>query len=146
MKNLFITLIIGTLGCPYLFAQMSDTNTETINQYFQVTQNEEVRTNTTSSTINQNKMSYVDIVQTGIENSIYINALQSGDNQIVNQTGSQNNYEYYNYYGKENSNLNVNQEGTLNSLQVFGENSLMKDAVINQKSNFKSVVIKNYTN
>ena len=41
--------------------------------------------------------------------------------------------------------MQVNQEGTLNSVQVFGENSLMKDAKINQKSDFKSIVVKNYS-
>ena len=63
----------------------------------------------------------------------------------MTQAGQKNNYEYYNYYSNENSNMQVNQEGTLNSVQVFGENSLMKDAKINQKSDFKSIVVKNYT-
>ena len=39
----------------------------------------------------------------------------------------------------------VEQKGTLNSVQVFGENSMMKDAKINQKSDYKSIVVKNYT-
>ena len=66
--------------------------------------------------------------------------------QNVQQIGNQNNYQYFSSYNSIQSNITVNQEGLLNSLQIFGENSLMKDVVINQKSDFKSMVIKNYTN
>lgn len=127
-----------------IIAQQTDDVTLTINNYFQnITENPNIKN---SSFQNSNIQSYVSTVQVGNENSVYINSLQTGDQQVINQTGNQNNYEYYNYYSNENSNLNVNQEGTLNSLQVFGENSMMKNAVINQKSSFKSIVIKNYTN
>ena len=145
MKNLFISIIIVFLSCPLLMAQLSDSNTEAITEYFQITQNEKVLSNATRTKIDQNKASYVSIIQTGNENNVKINSLQTGDEQMVSQTGQQNNYEYYNYYSNKNSSMQVNQEGTLNSLQIFGENSLMKDAKINQKSDFKSLVVKNYT-
>lgn len=140
-----IILLLFIVALPItISAQQTDENTLIINTYFQVAN--EVAVAKKSTLPNNDIQSYVNLVQAGDENSIYIRSLQTGDSQVVNQTGNQNNYEYYNYYSKENSNLNVNQEGTLNSLQVFGENSLMKDAIINQKSDFKSIVIKNYTN
>lgn len=144
MKTLIIFFILIVAFQATIIAQQTDENTFIINEYFQVSNENPVVKNTIFQ--NLNAQSYANLVQVGNENNVYINSLQTGDSQIVNQVGSKNNYEYYNYYSKENSNLNVTQEGTLNSLQVFGENSLMKDAIINQRSNFKSVVIKNYTN
>ena len=145
MKKVIFTIVIGLFCCPVLMSQISDSNTEVINQYFQVSVNETKSNQTVSDKINHKAGSYVEIVQTGVENNININSLQAGDEQVVTQAGQKNNYEYYNYYSNENSNMQVNQEGTLNSVQVFGENSLMKDAKINQKSDFKSIVVKNYT-
>ena len=143
MKNKY-TIIFLFLVNFTIYSQQIDENTLVINNYFQEV-NEKL-TIDDPSLLKTNVQSYVNLVQVGNENNIYINSLQVGDNQTINQVGNQNNYEYYNYYSKENSNLNVNQEGILNSLQIFGENSLMKNATINQKSNFKTVVIKNYTN
>ena len=125
-------------------AQQPDDNTLAINNYFQLISNQPDLNK--SKNIYSDKSSYSNVVQSGDENSVYINSLQVGDNQSVKQVGNQNNYEYYNYYSKENSSLKVNQEGNQNSIQIFGENSLMKNAVINQKSDFKSIVIKNYAN
>lgn len=146
MKNIIFTILFGLSSCPALMAQISDSNTEVINQYFQVNVNQQVQTKSASTNTDSNFGSYVEIVQTGSENYININALQGGDEQIVNQAGQKNNYEYYNYYSNQNSSMQINQEGNLNSVQVFGENSLMKDAIIFQKSNFKSIVIKNFSN
>lgn len=128
----------------YSYAQISDKNSIIIDNYFQMTNEKHITEGPRN--LDAGVQSYVNVVQIGNKNSTYINSLQTGDSQVVNQTGTQNNYEYYNYYSKENSNLNVNQEGTLNSLQVFGENSLMKNAIINQKSDFQGLIIKNYTN
>lgn len=127
-----------------IIAQQTDKNTFIINEYFGVIgENHAVKK---SPSLNSGIASYVNLMQTGRDNNIYIKSLQTGDNQVINQVGYKNNYEYYNFYSTEKSSLSVNQEGTLNSLQIFGENSLMKDAIINQKSDFKSVIIKNYTN
>ncbi|UCE92914.1 MAG: hypothetical protein JSV73_08805 [Flavobacteriaceae bacterium] len=145
MKRSVFAILFGLFSYPVLMAQLSDSNTEVINQYFQVSVNEGKIAKSENAKINPKAGSYVEIIQTGVENNININSLQAGDEQVVTQTGHKNNYEYYNYYSNENSNMQVNQEGTLNSVQVFGENSLMKDAKINQKSDFKSIVVKNYT-
>ena len=127
-----------------IVAQQTDETTLAINNYFQIS--DEKPANNNPSKLDTNIQSYANVIQTGNENNTYINSLQSGDQQEINQKGSQNNYEYYNFYSQENSNLIINQEGNQNSLQIFGENSLMKNATINQKSDFKSIVIKNYTN
>lgn len=146
MRTSFLTIILAIMIYPVVIAQISDGNTEVINQYFQVNLNETIETNSKKPNSNLNMTSYANIVQIGSENNIEINSLQTGDEQVVNQTGNNNNYEYYNYYSKENSSMQVNQEGNLNSIQIFGENSLMKNAKINQKSDFKEIVVKNYTN
>ena len=145
MKRTIFTILLSICIYPVLMAQISDSNTEAINQYFQVNVNQEESVSPVKQKSSLKEGSYVEIAQTGTENNVNINSLQSGDEQVVTQAGQKNNYEYYNYYSKENSNMQVNQEGTLNSVQVFGENSLMKDAKINQKSDFKSIVVKNYT-
>lgn len=125
------------------FGQQSDANTAAINTYFQL------ENDVSGVDVSEKQMpspsSNVNIVQAGVENDVYINSLQKGDSQDVSQLGDKNNYEFYNYYSTENSNIQVNQEGNLNSVQVFGENSLMKKAVINQKSNYQTIVVKNYT-
>ncbi len=140
-----IILLLFIVALPIAInAQQTDENTLAINNYFQISN--EKPANSNPSKLDGTIQSYADVVQTGNKNNTYINSLQSGDQQIVNQKGNQNNYEYYNYYSQENSNLIINQEGNQNSLQIFGENSLMKNTIINQKSSFKSVVIKNYTN
>jgi len=145
MKRTIFTILLSICIYPVLMAQISDSNTEAINQYFQVNVNQEESVSPVKQKSSLKEGSYVEIAQTGTENNVNINSLQSGDEQVVTQAGQKNNYEYYNYYSKENSNMQVNQEGTLNSVQVFGENSLMKDAKINQKSDFKSIVVKNYS-
>ena len=145
MKKIFFTILLGLFSYPVVMAQFSDENTEAINQYFQVNLNQPVQVKIASPKTDPNMGSYVEIVQTGRDNNININSLQTGDEQMVSQSGQQNNYEYYNYYSNQNSSMQVNQEGNLNSVQVFGENSLMKDARINQKSDFKSIVVKNYS-
>ena len=144
----FILVIFCFISCTTLtYSQISDSNTDLITKYFQ---GESVSQTSNSknllSTKGQRANSYISIVQSGEENSVYVNSLNSGDSQEIDQAGNNNSYEYYNYYSRENSSMQVNQEGTLNSLQVFGENSLMKGATINQKSNFESIVVKNYTN
>ncbi len=143
MKIYMSLIVLFFMSYSSILAQQTDENTLAINNYFQV--NTENSFNANPSNLNTNVQSYAQVVQIGDHNKTNINSLQTGDQQVVNQVGDQNNYEYYNYYSTENTNMIINQEGNQNSLQIFGENSLMKNAVINQKSNFKSLVIKNYT-
>ena len=143
MKTIILFLILLVAIPMALVAQQTDENTLAIQNYFQIS--DEKPTNNTPSNLDVDIQSYSNVTQTGNENNTYINTLQAGDQQVINQKGNQNNYEYYNYYSQENSNMTIHQNGNKNSLQVFGENSLMKNATINQKSDFKSMVIKNYT-
>ena len=146
MKTMILTFFAVGFCLMNAFGQNSDMNTQAISQYFEGAYFESLDSRTATNLVATKSRSEVNIVQVGIENNTYINSVQTGDSQMVSQSGEYNNYEYYNYYSIENSNLEVNQEGTLNSIQVFGENSLMKDAIINQKSDFNSIVIKNYSN
>ena len=100
---------------------------------------------TTPISLPNSANSYVDLQQIGRNNNIYINSVDR-DIQQVKQQGNQNNYENYTYQTNQQSNKSINQEGNLNSLLIFGENSLMKNLIINQKADFQSIVIKNYTN
>ena len=143
MKAYILFLAIVLFSINQISAQQTDENTLAINNYFR-----NVDDQSTDIQLNQQQNqynSYVTIVQTGDENEAYINAVQSGDQQVVNQNGNQNSYEYYNYYSQGDSNMIINQEGNQNSLQIYGENSLMKKALINQQSNFQTLIIKNYT-
>ena len=130
----------------FTFGQFSDDSTLAIEQYFN---GEYKPAGTEPRSVSDGTdalLSEVTIIQTGQENNVYIRSLQSGDEQLIRQNGQSNNYEYYNYYSQVNSTMQVNQDGTLNSVQVFGENSLMKDAVINQKSDYGAIIIRNYSN
>lgn len=142
MKKLFTNFILIFAFSVTIVAQQTDDNTLAINNYFQINNKNQVNNN--PSKLDVTIQSYANVVQVGRENNTYIKSLQSGDQQVIIQKGHQNNYEYYNYYSQENSSMQVNQVGNMNSIQVFGENSIMKDAIINQKGSFKSVIIKNY--
>jgi hypothetical protein len=126
-----------------MIAQEVDENTFIINQYFQNNQNNYSLIN--QSVVSSNTETYVNLVQTGYQNNIYLNSLNK-DTQTVHQTGNKNNYENYVNFNNEKTNKIINQEGNLNSLLIFGENSLMKNLMINQKADFQSIVIKNFTN
>jgi hypothetical protein len=142
MKSLIITFIC-VFAFQTLMAQETDENTFIINQYFQTNQSNYSLIN--QSVVSSNTETYVNLVQSGYQNNIYLNSLNK-DVQTVNQTGNKNNYENYVNFNIEKTNKIINQEGNLNSLLIFGENSLMKNLIINQKADFQSIVIKNYIN
>ena len=94
-----------------------------------------------------------DLVQEG-ENRIILNQKGSNnlinisesynDSQTVDQSGNNNEYQFINYYSNLPSNFNIVQQGNSNSLQIYGENSLIKNISIVQNSNFKTLIITNY--
>ena len=92
MKKLLFTLLFGLLSYPAVMAQLSDNNTEAINQYFQVNANQPIQAKLVSPKSDPNLGSYVEIVQTGIENNIKINSLQTGDEQMVELRQQRANY------------------------------------------------------
>jgi len=66
------------------------------------------------------------------------------DSQTVSQLGNKNNYTFINYFNSNPSNMNILQQGNDNFLQVYGQNSLMSKISIIQKTNAKTLIIKNY--
>lgn len=85
------------------------------------------------------------VILNQIGNSNEIDIKQNGaDSQKVNQFGNNNYYNFINYYNSSPSNFNIIQQGNANSLQIYGENSLIKNIGIVQNTNFKTLIIKNY--
>jgi hypothetical protein len=146
MKLGFIFSVFFVIVPISIYGQFSDESTIAIQQYFNGEYNPVSAELVTVSRNSNGLSSEVTVIQSGNENNVYIRSLQTGDQQEVLQNGENNNFEFYNYYSQENSSMQVNQNGTSNSLQVFGENSLMKDAVIHQKSDFNTIVVRNYSN
>ncbi|QVY67403.1 hypothetical protein [Polaribacter sp. Q13] len=86
--------------------------------------------------------------QVGFENIADIKS-SNQTSQNVNQVGNKNYYSFINYYNSNPINFGVLQQGNSNSLQIYGTNSMMNGAVINQKTdnqgvNYQSLIIKNY--
>lgn len=83
------------------------------------------------------------INQIGSNNNLYIrkNSLSS---QTIEQSGENNYFSFINYYNSQPSNFEVLQHGKSNSIQIYGENSIINNLQIIQKTNFKSIIIKNY--
>lgn len=94
----------------------------------------------TYSAANQN---YLTINQVGINN---VAELKSGvrDVQLVGQKGKNNYYSFIDYYNASPTKMNILQQGNANSLQVYGTNSLMENVKIIQKSNYKTIIVRNY--
>lgn len=142
MKSL-IAAFLFVFAFQTAVAQETDENTFIINQYFQNNQNNYSLMNRTA--VSNNAETYVNLIQTGYNNNIRLNSLNE-DTQTVHQVGNKNDYENFVYFNKEKTNKTINQEGNMNSLLIFGENSMMKNLIINQKADFQSIVIKNFTN
>lgn len=83
------------------------------------------------------------ISQIGEGNLLNIKA-GANDFQTVRQTGAKNYYNFIDYYNSRESNMNVLQEGTANSLHIYGTNSFTDKIKIYQKSDYKSIIIRNF--
>jgi len=84
----------------------------------------------------------LNILQSGNYN--LINVKTNSNNQNVGQVGNYNSYEFISYYGRDDLNFEVQQIGSGNFIQVLGENSLINNMKIIQKSNSKTITITNY--
>ena len=144
MKNhsyLFILLIfILFLNSFTTKCQQTDENTYIINQYFKFN-NESVSKEV--KTFLWSNVNVVRLNQIGNNNEIDIKE-KGGDSHEIVQKGNNNEFNYLSYYNTTPLNLNILQQGNFNSLQIYGENSLVKNMSIIQKSNFKTLIIKNY--
>lgn len=125
--------------------QNSDENTFIINQYFQLNKEASLYENKIKPTTNNKQAQSNLVILNQIGNSNEIDIKQNGaDSQKVNQFGNNNYYNFINYYNSSPSNFNIIQQGNANSLQIYGENSLIKNIGIVQNTNFKTLIIKNY--
>lgn len=125
-------------------SQQVDENTRVINQYFQLSK-QSASANTADSSIRdvQSQINVVTLNQVGSNNQVNVKS-NLNDSQEVSQVGNNNHYEFINYYNNSPSNFNILQQGNSNSLQIHGENSIIKNISIVQKANFKTLIIKNY--
>ena len=130
-----VFLLIG-ISSLQINAQQSDENTFVINKYFQNINSEN---QLPSNLTNENLAKYqaqnnaeLNILQSGNYN--YINVKTNANNQSVGQQGNYNNYEFISFYGNDNLNFEVRQIGNGNSIQILGENSIIDNMKIIQKS------------
>ncbi len=128
-------------------AQQTDENTLIITKYFQ--------NNTTAQTLGTiNLTNQASANSKAITNS-ELNILQNGNYNLVNiktttnnqniaQVGNNNSYEFISYYGRDDLNFGAQQIGNGNFIQILGENSLINNMKIIQKSDYKTITITNY--
>lgn len=144
----FCFFIVFCLVLSVGYSQETNNNTYLINQYFQAGLNieEASENNSQTSSFQENQIQQNNIVviqQIGENNQVGV-VKNDLDSQNIQQNGNNNYYNYINYYNNTPLNLNVIQEGNSNSLQIYGQNSIINNMSIVQKSNFKTVVIKNF--
>lgn len=137
----FFNCIYSTINAQ----QVSDENAYIINQYFQNINASEATLleNNKPGSLSIEQVDYIKLSQVGNNNQINIKS-SIGDSQTVGQFGNGNNYEFINYYNSNISNFNITQQGNSNSLEIYGENSLIKNINIVQKADFQTLIIKNY--
>ncbi|SDY04557.1 hypothetical protein SAMN05444411_11511 [Lutibacter oricola] len=145
-KSILYLVLFGLITFQ-LNAQISDDNTYIINKYFQNTTSEInntslLNTNKSVATSSKTVNSDLNILQYG--NFNYVNIKASGNKLNSSQVGNNNSYEFLTYYGRNDLNIDVQQIGNSNSVQVYGENSLINNMSIVQKSNFKTITIINH--
>jgi hypothetical protein len=150
MKNSYYILPVFLVLFNFAFLmghaqQQTDETTYIINEYFQL--NKEafllLENKIPTNSIIQSQDNFVKLNQIGNNNQIDIKS-RINDSQTVSQYGNNNDYLFINYYNSSPSNFNIFQQGNSNSLQIYGENSLIKNISIVQKANFETLVIKNY--
>ena len=151
MKNyskisIFLGVIISLFSLE-INAQQTDENTLIINRYFQNINFEQAlleenNSNREFSSFDSPNNTELNILQSGDFN--LINIKSTVNNQSVNQLGNYNNYEFISFYGRDDLNLEVQQIGNNNLIQVLGENSIINNMKIIQKSDFKTITITNY--
>lgn len=121
-----------------------DGTSSLIDNYFQMNNDSGETTIISNNTTQQpTDGSIVIITQEGNYNNSYIIS-QSNNKQSIIQVGDNNSYEYYTYYNSMLSEINALQYGDNNDIQIFGQNELVKNISIIQKTNNQTLIIKNY--
>lgn len=142
-KYIFLGIFTVCAFCFKGFAQnLTDENTEIINRYFKSTTIMQQKPATPTNVV-PTTQSVVKITQVGNYNVADV-TVGAGQSQTVNQNGNSNYYSFIKYFNNNPSNFNVLQQGEANSLQIYGQNSLINNISILQKGDFKSLIIKNY--
>jgi hypothetical protein len=126
-------------------AQQTDESTYIINEYFQLNKEASLLLENKVPATSNIQSQDINLVLNQLGNSNQIDIKGSiNDAQTVNQFGNNNDYQFINYYNRSVSNFNITQQGNSNSLQIYGENSLIKNIGIVQKANFETLIVKNY--
>ncbi len=145
IKYLVVIVTLGIAGCMYSQNTSNNQNAFVITQLAQLNNNPNFLVNNQGLQASQQNMgSVIKVNQLG---NLNISDLKTNlnDSQLVNQIGDKNNYTFINYFNSSNpSNMNILQEGNGNFLQIYGQNNLMSRISIIQKSNAKTLIIKNY--
>jgi hypothetical protein len=142
IKNQVIIVLFAFFSIALYSQEISNKNAFIITQ-LNTNPNYLINNNVPSSANNLNASSVVKLNQLGDYNTIDLKA-NVNDSQNVNQLGNKNNYTFINYYNTNPSTMNVLQQGNDNFLQVYGQNSIASKISIIQKSNAKTLIIKNY--
>jgi hypothetical protein len=145
-KNHLFIVVFLFFSLAIYSQEISNTNAFVITQLAQLNTNPNYvidNTTTTPSNNNLNVNSVVELNQLGNFNAIDLKT-NLNDSQTVNQIGNKNNYVFINYFNSNPSNMNIVQQGNDNFLQVYGQNSIMSKISIIQKTNAKTLIIKNY--
>ena len=137
MKKLFIILIITlSYNIKPLAQTIINNDTEVIENYFYQNNNE--------NTITDNALNNeINISQSGENNTIDISSTGKKI-QLVRQVGDDNNYQYYSFYDSSSANLNINQFGDENDIQIYGHNSIIENLKIIQTTNNQTILILNH--
>lgn len=149
MKNYTNTtlILLFVIGFFTIKANAQQTNEDTyiINQYFQSNKEASLvlESKGLDPAILQSKNNAILLNQVGNSNQIDIKS-SINNAQTVSQFGNNNDYQFINYYNSSASNFNIIQQGNSNSLQIYGENSIIKSLGIVQKADFGTLIIKNY--
>jgi len=150
MKNkYYIVGIIFAIACLKVDVVLSQeiTNDKDFitNEYFQLNNNPNfvIENNGATNSNQKFRSSKIEINQTGNYNQADLKT-KLNDSQTINQLGNKNNYTFINYYNNNPSKFNILQQGSSNFLQIYGQNSIINNISIIQKSNFKTLIIKNY--
>ncbi len=129
-----------------MLAQGTISSFELLNNQFQLNNNPNLLLQNQNPELSKNIQSsdnFVNLNQVGNNNNVELKQI-GYEAQLVSQLGDNNYYGFINYYNKTPLNLNLLQKGNSNSLHIYGVNSIIKNISIIQKTNFKSLIIKNY--
>lgn len=154
MKNsnfiVFSLLVVLNLISYACYSQESGFKTYIVNQHnkvletpYLIAESEKSNHSVINETEEGSSKNIIIVKQIGNNNNVGI-VKNEIDSQNIEQIGNNNYYNYINYYNNTPLNLNVLQQGDSNSLQVYGRNSIIDKMSIVQKSNFKTVIVKNY--